>query len=555
MKRPLKKAIAFITVCALTMVIGVTNPKAATEYGQTHYAVNSVIGNNYNAFINTPNATLLISGAPQDPVTTEITRSMAATELVGQNTVMDMVTSTGEVVRINNSIGFTKFAGINSGDSWKCWDWRPAENNSGYTLLNSEHIIVVVGNNKLALLMNNGKFYKDGELYDGIDYDRNGFWYFTTGRVVTVCSPEMIAVTSKTFESTSDARSQMLDSANYGEYFRIFDDYYTIDGIPCPVGVDPSQSSDSYAKVDVSPAMKTKITAVYTSEDGGTASVELGKDVIEGRVVSGLQNVTFYDGNHQPITTVEKYTGSVFTENYLVAYGIGGLASIDLGSETLKTTATGSFIGGSVIVPADNTVILERGEYVERTSEYGSYTEARRTDAYRLYCAEMGTALSTTYSDFEFGTDSSNGTIYIVKDSSDYQGILNKRGFSLVEPGGYTGIAYLEGDISIFKSSTDTSFDIINTTNGRTVSRSVYINYILPPPDYKNDRYYWIYESYWGIDSLTWNREYGEARKIRPSTDGGLRMLPYYRHSNGNYSIITTNESGSEYSLLFLRKQ
>lgn len=537
MKRPLKKALAFVTACAFAAVFGAVGTTAATEHQQAHYAVNR-IANNYNAFINTPNATLLISGAHQDPATTQVTGTLAATELLQSSSVMDMVTSTGEVIRINNTIGFTKFAGISSGELWSVWDWKQADNNAGYTLLNSEHIIVMTGSNKLALLLNDGTFYKNGALYDNVSFDANGFWFFTTGRVVTVCSPSMVAVASKTYDSIDNEQLKLLRTTQYGDYYQVFDDYYSLEGVPAPLGYTPGPPGPVVV-VPEDPALATNITATYTLDSGEQVAVNLGTNWTNARVVSGLQNVTFFDGDDQPIVTVDSFTGSVFTENYLVAYGMDGLASINLDSETLKVTSTGSFMTGEVIAPADDTVVLERGEYYEHNAAYGSYTVASKTDTYRLYCAEMGVALSTSYSSFELGTDSSNGTIYIVKDSSNYQGILNKRGFTLVEPGEYAGIAYLENDMTIFKSNVDTSFTIINTTNGRAVSQNVYINYLLPAAvESQNDRYYWLNQPF-----------------IRPSTDGGVRVLPYYRHRNGNYSFITTDINSTEYILLFLQKQ
>ncbi|MDR2571666.1 MAG: hypothetical protein LBD23_15425 [Oscillospiraceae bacterium] len=540
MKRPLKKAIAFFTTCAFMLGMNVTTSHAATMHDLAHYAVNSIFGNNYNAFVNIPNANLLISGA-KNPSTSTIEETpwsrlgWKTTEVIDNNSIMDMVTSEGEVIRVRNSVSFTKFARINSGhDWWKRWEWQTAENNAGYAIIDYEHIIVMDNNDNLALLMNNGTFFNDGTLYDNIDVDSNGFWYFSTGRVITVYSPSMVAVVSQTFNSASDLRMQWLSSTQYGEYYEIFGDYYTIDGVPAPVGFNPWNQPPVIEEVEISKAMNTRITASYIS-DGQTISIPLGINVdvtgyFHGKGDSGggvPHNVTFYNGDRQPIITIESFSGSAFTQDYLVVYGLHGLASIDLDSETLIASDTGGFFSGFVIVASDNTVVLERGELSVVTSEFGTYSVATNSGAYRLYCAVSCAALSTSYSSFSFGTDSSNGTIYIVTDSSENQGLLNRRGFTLVEPGEYAGIVYLEVDITIFKTIEDTTFTIINTTNGRIKSGNVYINYILPPPE----RYF---EGYW--------------RTIRIK-------LPHYRHSNGNYSIVTTNENGSEYGLLFFRRQ
>jgi hypothetical protein len=534
MNRPLKKAIAFITACAFTAAVGITKTIAETTHEMAHYAVNSILSNNYNAFVNLPNANLLISGAIGHPLTFSVenpwSRSdLAITEVIGGNSIMDMVTSEGAVVRVQNSIGFTKFARINSGETWKRWEWQNADNNAGYAIINSEHIVVMAGDNKLALLLNNGTLFNGGAFYDNIDFDSNGFWYLVTGRTVTAYSPEMVAVVSKTFGSTSDIRMQWLSSIKYGDHYQIFDEYYTIEGVPAPIGYTPVREDLNSLLPENEKINNTKITASYTSDTGQSVNVTLGTNwEMRGKGGGGhLQSVTFYNGDKTPIVTVDNFTGSMFTQDYLVVYGISGLGSIDLDTEALKATASGGFFSGQVIVRRDNTVVLERGEISTTMSEFGTYSEATRTNAYRLYCAETAAALSTTYSWFEFGTDSTNGTIYVVRDSSGNQGILNRRGFTLVEPGDYEGLAYLEVDLSIFKEYTDTSFAIVNTTNGRVISPGVYINYILPPPG-NNSADYWVHP---------WIK------------------LPRYRHGNGNYSVVTTNQSGSEYGLLFFRMQ
>ena len=501
MKRPIKKALSFLTAAMITVTASIGSITASAAAPSSSIKASQLISESYSSVIGTSEGALFVSKSSiKEESHTDDYGYTSTTKYynVGSDADIQLVNKSGKKVKVSNTIGFTRIYEICSGYNWSTNSNR-YDISVKYYEARGAVLGVGKGDGKVAVLLPDGSFLENGKYFD----DAAG-----TGSLISV-----ISGSNTIYYTTSGKKLTSIKTGKYGDLYS-----YDISNKAFMFRQYDSAKS-TYVFTVLNSSGKT--FKYKTSAWRGAGFTEDNKNnlIVYGYKYDKKDNAvyTYYDLNgskiSEPASTTkyaltytidldrETYTNNIkilksdgtVVKDVKIAYGEKGAIThvCESGDKLILAYKDGLFIynrktgklelsdtkngyNGIYTVTENGTAVLCVGKEVTET--WGTYF---KTVGYVYY---NGKTLSAQYDDIKptsylYYSSHADGEYYVneAKTSfilyrNDKIGLMDYTGKVVLKPK-YKSYYYIDRQIAVFDNGSKRI--VYNSVNGKTVLKSV----------------------------------------------------------------------------------
>ena len=479
MNRVLKKAISFITALGVSAALCAN---LATAASTTTLSMTKVYSNKYPIAVGMSDSTLFITkgSTKKTTVKTEFDEEERSYIYIPSDAKLTMVTSSGNKVKVANTVGFDRMFDICSA---YYYNTIPVED----MYYESRGPVIAVGDGeKYNVLLENGKFLNEKTMYDSVSYS-GGLIAATTGNnteFFTTTGTKVLTLKNNKFGSvvcySSSAKQIIFGKSNAKENWKA--DYTVTD---CNGNVIKALKGLSW--YDEFSYIKGKDGKTYIFRDGSNIYNGVneyydltGKKVKESTVVGTYTLVTNYNDKSN-LFTVKNSNGSVLLSidckissayaaasgDYLYVATWDGLyvynrAKGELVDKDLEHSYQ-SYPGSIEVTDSGKSAILTLGKKTK--DDWGTYMASDGQVVYTLSTKKLSEKydyITALYSD----SPSSSKIAYLTKKNSKY-GLLNSGGNVTLNPQ-YSSFYYADANVALPDNGKDSKV-IIDPQTGKKI--------------------------------------------------------------------------------------
>ncbi|MCM1060269.1 MAG: hypothetical protein NC452_08235 [Eubacterium sp.] len=478
MNRFFKKAISFVTALGVSATLCANVSIAAST---TSLSMTTVYSNKYPIAVGMSDSTLFITkgSTKKTIVKTELDEKERSYLSIPSDAKITMVTSSGNKVKVANTVGFDRMFDICSG---YYYNTIPVED----MYYESRGPVIAVGNGeKYNVLLENGKFLNEKTMYDSVSYS-GGLIAATTGK-------------STTFFTTTGTKVLTLENNKYGSvvcYSNVAKqiifgksnakDNWKADYTVTDRSGNVIKTFKGLSWYDEFSYIKGKDEKTYLFRDGSNIYNGVneyydltGKKVKESTVVGTYALVT--NANDKGKFTVKNRNGSVLLSidckissayaaasgDYLYVATWDGLyvynrVKGELIDKDLEHSYQ-SYLGSVEVTDGGKSAILGLGKRVE--NDWGRYMESEGHVVYTLSTKKLSEKydyITPLYSD----SPSSNNIAYLTKQNEKY-GLLNSGGNVTLKPK-YSSFYYVDANVALMDNGKNSKV-IISPQTGKKI--------------------------------------------------------------------------------------
>lgn len=473
MNRIFKKAISFVTAIAVTVTF---TANAAIAASASTLSMTRVYTNKYPIAVGMSDSTLFITkgSTKKTTVKTQFSEEERSYISIPSDAKLTMVTSSGNKVKIKNTIGFDRMFDI-------CSDYYsntiPVEDK----YYESRGPVIAVGDGKkYSVLLENGKFLSEKMMYDSVSYscgiitatiENKTSFFTTTGKKLLVSENNKYG-SAVCYNITAKQIVFGKQNNNYGVDYTVVD----FNGKVIKAFKNLSWNEEfSYIKgKDGKTYLFRDSSNVYNGVSGYYDLT--GKKVKEGTVVKTYALAT--NGNDNGKFTVKNRNGSILLSidckissayaaasgDYLYVATWEGLYVYNRAKgELVDKDLEHSYCQDIEVTDGGKSAILSLGKEVK--SEWGTYMASEGNVVYTLSTKKLSKKydyISPLYSD----SPSSSKIAYLTRNDEKY-GLLNSTGNTTVKPS-YISLYYGDANVALMDNGKDSKI-IIDPQTGKKI--------------------------------------------------------------------------------------